>query len=58
MAGLTLFTLTQVHRGIKGVVRDKLTKKGIPDAIIKVEDHDHDIRSGNKVELSVTYGDL
>lgn len=38
--------LSQVHRGIKGVVRDKVSKKGIPDAIIKVEDHDHDIRSG------------
>ncbi|XP_053191617.1 probable carboxypeptidase X1 [Scomber japonicus] len=37
--------MEQVHRGLKGVVRDKLTKKGIPDAIIKVEDHDHDIRS-------------
>ncbi|KAM9842664.1 putative carboxypeptidase X1 [Aulostomus maculatus] len=37
--------MEQVHRGIKGVVRDKLTKQGIPDAIIKVEDHHHDIRS-------------
>lgn len=36
----------QVHRGIKGVIRDKLTKRGIADAVIKVEDHDHDIRSG------------
>uniref|UniRef100_A0A673BLB4 Peptidase M14 domain-containing protein n=1 Tax=Sphaeramia orbicularis TaxID=375764 RepID=A0A673BLB4_9TELE len=41
-----LVYMEQVHRGIKGVVRDKLTRKGIPDAIIKVEDHDHDIRSG------------
>uniref|UniRef100_A0A665WKL9 Probable carboxypeptidase X1 n=1 Tax=Echeneis naucrates TaxID=173247 RepID=A0A665WKL9_ECHNA len=40
-----LVYMEQVHRGIKGVIRDKLTKKGIPDAIIKVEDHDHDIRS-------------
>uniref|UniRef100_A0A3Q4GF77 Carboxypeptidase X (M14 family), member 1a n=1 Tax=Neolamprologus brichardi TaxID=32507 RepID=A0A3Q4GF77_NEOBR len=40
-----LVYMEQVHRGIKGVVRDKLTKKGIADAIIKVEDHDHDIRS-------------
>ncbi|XP_008312053.1 probable carboxypeptidase X1 [Cynoglossus semilaevis] len=40
-----LVYMEQVHRGIKGVVRDKITKKGIPDAIIKVEDHDHDIRS-------------
>ncbi|XP_070835154.1 probable carboxypeptidase X1 [Chaetodon trifascialis] len=42
-----LVYMEQVHRGIKGVIRDKLTKKGIPDAIIKVEDHDHDIRSAN-----------
>lgn len=45
------FLLSQVHRGIKGVVRDKLTKKGIADAIIKVEDHDHDIRSGQPVDF-------
>lgn len=46
--GLTVKHLfsAQVHRGIKGVVRDKETKRGIADAIIKVEDHDHDIRSG------------
>nr|XP_057933516.1 probable carboxypeptidase X1 isoform X1 [Doryrhamphus excisus] len=37
--------MEQVHRGIKGVVRDKETKKGIVDAVIKVEDHGHDIRS-------------
>ncbi|GLD47664.1 probable carboxypeptidase X1 [Lates japonicus] len=46
-----LVYMEQVHRGIKGVVRDKLTKKGIPDAIIKVEDHDHDIRSGQPVDF-------
>ncbi|XP_076002839.1 putative carboxypeptidase X1 [Genypterus blacodes] len=40
-----LVYMEQVHRGIKGVVRDKLTRKGIVDAIIKVEDHNHDIRS-------------
>ncbi|XP_039993031.1 probable carboxypeptidase X1 isoform X2 [Xiphias gladius] len=40
-----LVYMEQVHRGIKGVVRDKLTKQGIADAVIKVEDHDHDIRS-------------
>lgn len=33
------------------MVRDKLTKKGIADAIIKVEDHDHDIRSGQPVDF-------
>uniref|UniRef100_A0A8C9ZM64 Carboxypeptidase X, M14 family member 1 n=1 Tax=Sander lucioperca TaxID=283035 RepID=A0A8C9ZM64_SANLU len=36
---------SSVHRGIKGVIRDKLTKQGIVNAVIKVEDHDHDIRS-------------
>ncbi|XP_031733273.1 probable carboxypeptidase X1 [Anarrhichthys ocellatus] len=40
-----LIYMEQVHRGIKGVVRDKLTRQGIADAVIKVEDHDHDIRS-------------
>uniref|UniRef100_A0A3B4BBL0 Peptidase M14 domain-containing protein n=1 Tax=Periophthalmus magnuspinnatus TaxID=409849 RepID=A0A3B4BBL0_9GOBI len=41
-----LVYMEQVHRGIKGVIRDKQTRKGIPDAIIKVDDHEHDIRSG------------
>ncbi|XP_029316092.1 LOW QUALITY PROTEIN: probable carboxypeptidase X1 [Cottoperca gobio] len=40
-----LVYMEQVHRGIKGVVRDKMTKQGISDAVIKVEDHKHDIRS-------------
>uniref|UniRef100_A0A7N6BUP3 F5/8 type C domain-containing protein n=1 Tax=Anabas testudineus TaxID=64144 RepID=A0A7N6BUP3_ANATE len=40
-----LVYMEQVHRGIKGVVRDKMTKQGLADAVIKVEDHDHDIRS-------------
>ncbi|XP_035465542.1 probable carboxypeptidase X1 isoform X2 [Scophthalmus maximus] len=40
-----LVYMEQVHRGIKGVVRDKETKQGITDALIKVEDHEHDIRS-------------
>uniref|UniRef100_A0A8C6TZX9 Carboxypeptidase X (M14 family), member 1a n=1 Tax=Neogobius melanostomus TaxID=47308 RepID=A0A8C6TZX9_9GOBI len=40
-----LVYMEQVHRGIKGVIRDKQTKKGIADAIIKVDDHEHDIRS-------------
>lgn len=54
LRGLTVqhFLLTQVHRGIKGVVRDKLTKQGIPDAVIKVEDHDHDIRSGQPLDFN------
>lgn len=56
--GLTVRHLlfTQAHRGIKGVVRNKLTKKGIADAIIKVEDHDHDIRSGQSHNFSSTVG--
>lgn len=45
------FVLSQVHRGIKGVVRDKETKQGITDALIKVEDHEHDIRSGESVDF-------
>ncbi|XP_037342490.2 probable carboxypeptidase X1 [Pungitius pungitius] len=40
-----LLYMEQVHRGIKGVVRDKATKRGIADAVVKVEDHEHDIRS-------------
>ncbi|XP_028294445.1 probable carboxypeptidase X1 [Gouania willdenowi] len=40
-----LVYMEQVHRGIKGVIRDKMTKQGIPDAVIKVDGHDHDIRS-------------
>uniref|UniRef100_A0A3Q3F605 Carboxypeptidase X (M14 family), member 1a n=1 Tax=Labrus bergylta TaxID=56723 RepID=A0A3Q3F605_9LABR len=40
-----LVYMEQVSRGIKGVIRDKLTKQGITDAVVKVEDHDHDIRS-------------
>jgi len=35
-----------VHRGIKGVIRDKDTKDGIANAVIKVDGLDHDIRSG------------
>lgn len=40
-----LVYMEQVHRGIKGVVRDKDTGAGIADAIIKVDDIDHHIRS-------------
>ncbi len=38
--------LLQVHRGIKGVIRDKDTRVGIANAVIKVDGLDHDIRSG------------
>lgn len=47
---LTVFA-EQVHRGIKGLVRD-LHGKGIPNAIISVEGVNHDIRTGNWMRLS------
>ncbi|XP_054872359.1 probable carboxypeptidase X1 isoform X1 [Amphiprion ocellaris] len=40
-----LVYMEQVHRGVKGVVRDKDTEAGIAYAIIKVDDIDHHIRS-------------
>ncbi|XP_036825826.1 probable carboxypeptidase X1 isoform X1 [Oncorhynchus mykiss] len=40
-----LIYMEQVHRGLKGVIRDKDTEAGIADAIIKVDDIDHHIRS-------------
>ncbi|XP_063046448.1 probable carboxypeptidase X1 [Engraulis encrasicolus] len=40
-----LVYMEQVHRGLKGVVRDKDTEAGIPDAVIQVDDIDHHIRS-------------
>ncbi|XP_028816055.1 probable carboxypeptidase X1 isoform X2 [Denticeps clupeoides] len=40
-----LVYMEQVHRGIKGVVRDKDTEAGIADAVIKVDGIDHHIRS-------------
>ncbi|MBN3299224.1 CPXM1 carboxypeptidase, partial [Amia calva] len=40
-----LIYMEQVHRGIKGVVRDKDTEAGIADAIVVVDDIDHDIRT-------------
>lgn len=36
----------QVHRGIKGVVRDSDTEQGIPNAIISVDGINHDVRTG------------
>ncbi|XP_069043057.1 probable carboxypeptidase X1 isoform X2 [Lepisosteus oculatus] len=40
-----LIYMEQVHRGLKGVVRDKDTQAGIADAIVSVDDIDHDIRT-------------
>ncbi|KAJ8262374.1 hypothetical protein GJAV_G00165690 [Gymnothorax javanicus] len=40
-----LIYMEQVHRGIKGLVLDKDTKGGIANAVIKVDDIDHHIRS-------------
>ncbi|XP_072533956.1 probable carboxypeptidase X1 [Salminus brasiliensis] len=40
-----LLYMEQVHRGIKGVIRDKDTKEGIGNAVVKVAGLDHDIRS-------------
>ncbi|XP_078530689.1 putative carboxypeptidase X1 isoform X2 [Lissotriton helveticus] len=40
-----LIYMEQVHRGIKGVVRDKDTDKGVADAIISVDGINHDIRT-------------
>ncbi|MCJ8739660.1 hypothetical protein PDJAM_G00049760 [Pangasius djambal] len=42
-----LVYMEQVHRGIKGAIKDKDTKAGIADAIIKVDDIDHHIRSAS-----------
>lgn len=46
-----IYLYFQVHRGIKGVIRDKDTEAGIADAIIKVEDIDHHIRSGEVIHF-------
>ncbi|XP_017340385.1 probable carboxypeptidase X1 [Ictalurus punctatus] len=43
-----LVYMEQVHRGIKGVIKDKDTKAGISDAIVKVDDIDHHIRSASE----------
>ncbi|XP_063257364.1 probable carboxypeptidase X1 isoform X3 [Prinia subflava] len=40
-----LLFMEQVHRGIKGVVRDSDTGQGIPNAIIAVDGINHDVRT-------------
>ncbi|KAG8539447.1 hypothetical protein GDO81_020901, partial [Engystomops pustulosus] len=40
-----LLYMEQVHRGIKGVVRDKDTNQGVPEAVIVVDGLNHDIRT-------------
>ncbi|XP_073474245.1 probable carboxypeptidase X1 isoform X1 [Aquarana catesbeiana] len=40
-----LIYMEQVHRGIKGVVRDKDTGKGVPEAVIEVDGLNHHIRT-------------
>ncbi|XP_053560351.1 probable carboxypeptidase X1 [Bombina bombina] len=40
-----LVYMEQIHRGIKGVVRDKDNEKGVPEAVIVVEGLNHDIRT-------------
>ncbi|XP_026546120.1 probable carboxypeptidase X1 [Notechis scutatus] len=40
-----LLYMEQIHRGIKGIVRDKDTEQGIADAIISVDGINHDIRT-------------
>ncbi|XP_015671871.2 probable phospholipid-transporting ATPase IF, partial [Protobothrops mucrosquamatus] len=40
-----LLYMEQIHRGIKGIVRDKDTERGIADAIISVDGINHDIRT-------------
>ncbi|NXA28591.1 CPXM1 carboxypeptidase, partial [Ibidorhyncha struthersii] len=40
-----LLYMEQVHRGIKGVVRDRDTEQGIANAIISVDGINHDVRT-------------
>ncbi|KAM4049765.1 putative carboxypeptidase X1 isoform 2-T2 [Anomaloglossus baeobatrachus] len=40
-----LLYIEQVHRGIKGVVRDKDTNQGVPEAVVMVDGINHDIRT-------------
>ncbi|NWU93919.1 CPXM1 carboxypeptidase, partial [Upupa epops] len=41
-----LLFMEQVHRGIKGVVRDRDTERGIANAVVTVEGINHDVRTG------------
>ncbi|XP_037244624.1 probable carboxypeptidase X1 [Falco rusticolus] len=40
-----LLYMEQVHRGIKGVVRDRDTEQGIANAVISVDGINHDVRT-------------
>uniref|UniRef100_A0A8C6XX23 Carboxypeptidase X1 n=1 Tax=Naja naja TaxID=35670 RepID=A0A8C6XX23_NAJNA len=42
-----LLYMEQIHRGIKGIVRDTDTEQGIADAIISVDSINHDIRTAS-----------